>query len=55
VLFVGDSENDRLTALGAGVVFAAFNNGDLEGHLRIRDFAALRQILEHVPPAADNP
>jgi HAD superfamily hydrolase (TIGR01509 family) len=54
VLFVGDSENDRLAALGAGVVFAAFNNDDLEGHLRIRDFAALRQILENVAAVANH-
>ncbi|MDR2744677.1 MAG: HAD family hydrolase [Desulfovibrio sp.] len=53
VLFVGDSENDRLAALRAGAVFAAFNSGDLEGHLRIRSFAALRQALENVA-MADN-
>jgi HAD superfamily hydrolase (TIGR01509 family) len=54
VLFVGDSENDRLAALGAGAVFAAFNNNDLEGNLRIRDFAALRQNLENVAAVANN-
>ncbi|MDR3358107.1 MAG: HAD family hydrolase [Desulfovibrio sp.] len=48
VLFVGDSENDRQAALGAGAVFAAFDNNDLEGQLRIRNFAAFRQTLEGV-------
>ncbi|MDR2056644.1 MAG: HAD-IA family hydrolase [Desulfovibrio sp.] len=53
VLFVGDSESDRLAALRAGAVFAAFNNNGLEGRLRVRDFAALRQTLENVKAAAD--
>jgi hypothetical protein len=35
-------------------VFAAFNSGDLEGHLRIRTFDALRQALEDVAAVANN-
>jgi HAD superfamily hydrolase (TIGR01509 family) len=48
VLFVGDSRNDREAALGAGAVFAAFNNSGLDGHVRVADFDDLRQVLEDV-------
>lgn len=47
-LFVGDSENDRKTAKGAGTLFAAFGNDELEGDLEIGDYAELTRILENV-------
>lgn len=43
VLFVGDSENDREAARGAGMLFAGF--GGLTGDVTVRDFAALAGIL----------
>lgn len=49
VLFVGDSENDRKTAVGAGTVFAAFGNKELRGDLEAPDFATFRQMLQNVP------
>uniref|UniRef100_UPI0026E9456A HAD family hydrolase n=1 Tax=uncultured Desulfovibrio sp. TaxID=167968 RepID=UPI0026E9456A len=42
-LFVGDSENDREAARGAGMVFAGF--GGLAGDVTARDFPALADIL----------
>ena len=47
--FVGDSENDRKTAVGAGTVFAAFGNRELRGDLEVPDFAAFGQMLQNVP------
>ena len=49
VLFVGDSENDRKTAVGAGTVFAALGNRELRGDLEVPDFAAFGQMLQNVP------
>lgn len=49
VLFVGDSENDRKTAMGAGTLFAAFGNKDLRGDLEVPDYADFRQFLSKVP------
>jgi phosphoglycolate phosphatase-like HAD superfamily hydrolase len=51
VLFVGDSESDRQAALGAGAIFAAFNNSVLDSPVHVRDFAALRRTLENVAAA----
>lgn len=46
VLFVGDSEHDKETAQGAGVVFAAFNGGALRGQITATDYADLRVALD---------
>ena len=46
VLFVGDSEHDKETAQGAGVVFAAFNGGALRGQITATDYAGLRYALD---------
>ena len=50
-LFVGDSENDREAARGAGMVFAGF--GGLEGDLTAPDFPTLARMLGlgDIPPA----
>lgn len=45
VLFIGDSENDRIASTGCGMPFGAFDNADLEGEMAIRDFGSLRQWL----------
>ena len=54
-LFVGDSENDRLAARGAGMVFAGL--GGLEGDLTAPDFPTLARMLglEEMPPAGKTP
>lgn len=56
-LFVGDSENDREAARGAGMVFAGF--GGLTGDVTVRDFAALADLLglgrAWTSPAPDQP
>ena len=54
-LFVGDSENDRLAARGAGMVFAGL--GGLEGDLTAPDFSTLARMLglEEMPPAGKMP
>ena len=56
-LFVGDSENDREAARGAGMVFAGF--GGLTGDVTVRDFAALADLLDlgraWTSPAPDQP
>ena len=54
-LFVGDSENDRLAARGAGMVFAGL--GGLEGDLTAPDFPTLARMLglEETPPAGKTP
>lgn len=44
-LFVGDSENDRLTAANAGAVFAALRNKDLSADIYVDSFAALAGII----------
>ena len=46
VLFVGDSEHDKETAQGAGVVFAAFNGGALRGQITAPDYPGLREALD---------
>ena len=46
VLFVGDSEHDKETAQGAGVVFAAFNGGALRGQITATNYADLRVALD---------
>ena len=46
VLFVGDSEHDKETAQGAGVVFAAFNGGALRGQITATDYPGLREALD---------
>ena len=46
VLFVGDSEHDKETAQGAGVVFAAFNGGALRGQITATDYTGLREALD---------
>nr|MDE7370667.1 HAD family hydrolase [Desulfovibrio sp.] len=43
-LFVGDSENDREAARGAGMVFAGFG-GLVEGDLTAPDFPTLARML----------
>lgn len=45
VLFVGDSAHDKQAAEAAGVTFAAFNGGELEGQIVASDFAALGRAL----------
>ena len=45
VLMVGDSPSDRQAALAAGVRFCAFGNSDLEGDIKVADFAGLRSAL----------
>lgn len=50
VLFVGDSEHDKKTAQGAGVVFAAFNGGALRGQITAADYADLRVALDDALP-----
>lgn len=50
VLFVGDSEHDKETAQGAGVVFAAFNGGALRGQITAADYADLRVALDDALP-----
>ena len=45
VLFVGDSENDMLTAQNAGINFAAFKNPSLEAAVHISGFAQLESLL----------
>lgn len=45
VLFIGDSENDKETADGAGVPFAAFGGKGLSGDLEVATFADLEKIL----------
>lgn len=44
-LFIGDSENDMLTAQGAGIPFAAFKNRDLEAAAHISSYAQLEAEL----------
>lgn len=44
-LFVGDSEHDKTAALGADVVFAAFNGDGLQGHITVLNFVELAQAL----------
>ncbi|MDE5832455.1 MAG: HAD family hydrolase [Desulfovibrio sp.] len=45
VLFVGDSENDKETAEGAGVLFAAFGGKGLSGDIEVATYADLEKIL----------
>lgn len=52
VLFVGDSEHDKETAQGAGVVFAAFNGGALRGQITAADYADLRVALDDALPTS---
>lgn len=51
-LFVGDSRHDRDAAGAAGMVFAAFNGGDLTGDITAADYpalaGALRETLENL-------
>ena len=47
-LFVGDSPHDKEAAEAAGVTFAAFNGGDLQGRIVAPDFAALGRALAPV-------
>ncbi|GKG93284.1 haloacid dehalogenase [Desulfovibrionaceae bacterium] len=44
-LFVGDSVHDKEAAEAAGVTFAAFNGGGLQGRITAPDFAVLRDAL----------
>lgn len=44
-LFVGDSENDREAALGAGTLFAAFGGKGLPGDIEVASYAELAKIL----------
>ena len=44
-LFVGDSSHDRDAAGAAGMVFAAFNGGDLPGDITAADYPALADAL----------
>ena len=54
VLFVGDSEHDKQAASGAGVIFAAFNGGSLQGHITAADFKSLGNALaDALPPVAN--
>ncbi|MBO4300984.1 MAG: HAD-IA family hydrolase [Desulfovibrio sp.] len=50
VLFVGDSNHDKMAAEGAGLVFAAMGNNDLRGQITVRDFKELRAALADVLP-----
>ncbi|CAI3240823.1 HAD family hydrolase [uncultured Desulfovibrio sp.] len=50
VLFVGDSEHDKTTAEGAGVVFAAFNAGPLDGQIKTESFDELHAALAEALP-----
>ena len=50
VLFVGDSEHDKEAARGAGVIFAAFNGGQLRGEITAADYTALHNTLDAVLP-----
>ena len=45
ILFIGDSENDMLTARNASLQFAAFRNPQLEARLHVKSFAELGQLL----------
>lgn len=45
ILFIGDSENDRQTALNANVPFASFGNQGLTGTIEVRNYKELAQIL----------
>lgn len=44
-LFVGDSENDMLTAQGAAMPFAAFKNPELQAAAHISSYAQLETLL----------
>lgn len=44
-LFIGDSENDMLTARNAGIAFAAFKNPALEAAIHLTSFAQLEKTL----------
>lgn len=44
-LFVGDSVHDKEAAEAAGVIFAAFNGGGLQGRIIAPDFAVLHDAL----------
>jgi phosphoglycolate phosphatase len=53
VLFVGDSEHDKEAASGAGVIFAAFNGGALQGQITAANYTILGNALADVlPPVA---
>lgn len=54
VLFVGDSELDKQAASGAGVTFAAFTRGPLQGRITAADFVSLGRALANVLPTAAN-
>lgn len=45
VLFIGDSEDDRIAARMAEVKFASFGNDMLEADIKVHDFASLLNIL----------
>lgn len=45
VLFLGDSENDMLTARNAGLKFAAFNNPGLDADFHVADYSQLETVL----------
>lgn len=44
-LFIGDSENDRATALNSGAKFAAFGHMGLKGDILAPDYASLAKLL----------
>lgn len=45
ILFIGDSENDRKTALNASVHFAAFGNHGIKGDIKAKNYTQLALIL----------
>lgn len=44
-LFIGDSEDDRKAAMGAGTRFAAFGDKGLAGDIRAPDFKSLGELI----------
>ncbi|MBQ9406804.1 MAG: HAD-IA family hydrolase [Desulfovibrio sp.] len=51
VLFVGDSDHDKKTAEGAGLVFAAMGDSDLRGQINAKNFDELLAALaDSLPP-----
>lgn len=55
VLFVGDSDDDRQAAKGAGCIFAAFGGKGLAGDIDAKNFASLWEQIRRVPRASGIP
>lgn len=45
VLFIGDNRDDGVAAKGAGTIFVAFKNNEINGDIHIKDFQSLGEML----------